>query len=71
MTERLEFAKYQGTGNDFVMVVDLDDERPLASTEVAALCDRRTGVGADGVIQGRAHRPERRILLHGLPQRRR
>ena len=51
MTERLEFAKYQGTGNDFVLVVDLDDERPLSSTEVAVVCDRRTGVGADGVIR--------------------
>ncbi|HEY5905892.1 MAG TPA: diaminopimelate epimerase [Actinomycetota bacterium] len=51
MTETLEFAKYQGTGNDFVLVVDLDDERPLSSTEVAVVCDRRTGVGADGVIR--------------------
>ena len=33
------------------MVVDLDDERPLDPREVAALCDRRTGVGADGVIR--------------------
>ncbi|MGZ8619933.1 MAG: diaminopimelate epimerase [Actinomycetota bacterium] len=51
MSERLSFSKYQGTGNDFVMVVDLDDERPLLPEEVAALCDRRTGVGADGVIR--------------------
>jgi hypothetical protein len=48
---QLEFAKYQGTGNDFLMVVDLDDERPLDPAQVAALCDRRTGVGADGVIR--------------------
>lgn len=47
----LEFAKYQGTGNDFVMVVDLDDDRPLSAEEVAAVCDRRAGVGADGVIR--------------------
>ena len=47
----LEFAKYQGTGNDFVMLLDLDDERPLDPVRVAALCDRRTGVGADGVIR--------------------
>ena len=51
MSEPLAFSKYQGTGNDFVMVVDLDDARPLAAEEVAALCDRRTGVGADGVIR--------------------
>ncbi len=51
MTDLLAFAKYQGAGNDFVMVVDLDDARPLAANEAAALCDRRTGVGADGVIR--------------------
>jgi diaminopimelate epimerase len=54
MTE-LRFAKYHGTGNDFVMIVDLDDERPLTQTLVAALCDRRTGVGADGVIRVTRH----------------
>jgi diaminopimelate epimerase len=43
--------KYHGTGNDFVMLEDLDDERPLTSSLVAALCDRRFGVGADGVIR--------------------
>lgn len=47
----LEFAKYQGAGNDFVVVVDLDDDRPLSAEEVAAVCDRRAGVGADGVIR--------------------
>lgn len=58
MTDELWFIKYQGTGNDFVMVVDLDDERPLEGDLVAALCDRRTGVGADGMIRlVRAERP--------------
>lgn len=51
MTVELRFAKYQATGNDFVMLEDLEDERPLDSDVVAALCDRRTGVGADGVIR--------------------
>ena len=51
MSSVLEFTKYQGAGNDFVMLVDLDDEMPLDPAEVAALCDRRTGVGADGVIR--------------------
>jgi diaminopimelate epimerase len=49
--DELRFAKYQATGNDFVMVVDLDAQRPLEPDVVAALCDRRTGVGADGVIR--------------------
>lgn len=50
MTE-LRIWKYHGTGNDFVMLEDLDDERPLSGELVAALCDRHTGVGADGVIR--------------------
>ena len=51
MSAELRFAKYQGTGNDFVMIVDLDDHRPLDPESVRALCDRRTGIGADGVIR--------------------
>ena len=47
----LNFSKYHGTGNDFVLLEDLDDERPLEPGVVAALCDRRFGVGADGVIR--------------------
>ena len=51
MTDELRFVKYQGSGNDFVMLVDLDDAHPLEPDLVAAVCDRRTGVGADGVIR--------------------
>lgn len=64
MTDELRFAKYQGTGNDFVMLVDLDDERPLEPAAVVALCDRRTGVGADGVIRlVRANRPDASFVM--------
>ena len=64
MTDELRFAKYQGTGNDFVMLVDLDDERPLEPDMVAALCDRRTGVGADGVIRlVRSERPDASFVM--------
>jgi diaminopimelate epimerase len=42
----LRFAKYHGLGNDFVLV-----EGPLMTPEQArAVCDRRRGVGADGVV---------------------
>jgi diaminopimelate epimerase len=47
----LRIWKFHGTGNDFVMVEDLDDVSPLTGPLVSALCDRRFGVGADGVIR--------------------
>jgi diaminopimelate epimerase len=47
----MRFAKYHGTGNDFVMVADLADEIRLDPALVAAACDRRFGIGADGVIR--------------------
>lgn len=43
--------KYHGAGNDFVMVEDLDDATPLTAETTVALCDRRSGIGADGVIR--------------------
>lgn len=46
----LRFAKLHGCGNDFVMVEDLEDEISLAAEQVARICDRHFGVGADGVI---------------------
>jgi diaminopimelate epimerase len=47
----LEFAKYHGTGNDFIMVEDLPGQLTIPPETVVALCDRRFGVGADGVIR--------------------
>jgi diaminopimelate epimerase len=47
----LRVWKYQGAGNDFVMTLDLEDERPLDAGDARALCDRRFGVGADGTIR--------------------
>ena len=45
------FAKYHGTGNDFVLLADPGDELDLTPEQVQRLCDRHTGVGADGVIR--------------------
>ena len=47
----MNFAKYQGTGNDFVMVNDFGGEFTLTPEVARSLCDRRFGVGADGVIR--------------------
>jgi diaminopimelate epimerase len=47
----MRFAKGHGTGNDFVIVPDLDGRLDLAAWQVRRLCDRRTGIGADGVLR--------------------
>lgn len=47
----LHFTKGQGTGNDFVLFSDPDGEQPLTPEQIRAICDRRFGVGADGVIR--------------------
>jgi diaminopimelate epimerase len=43
--------KYEATGNDFVLTLDRDGDRPLGVDDARALCDRRLGVGADGAIR--------------------
>ena len=47
----LHFTKGHGTGNDFVLYSDPDGERELTPAQIAAICDRHFGVGADGVIR--------------------
>ena len=46
----MEFAKGHGTENDFVVLPDPDGELELSASLVAAICDRRAGVGGDGVL---------------------
>jgi diaminopimelate epimerase len=45
------FAKGHGTQNDFVVLDDLDAALTLTPAVVSALCDRRRGLGADGVLR--------------------
>ena len=45
------FTKGHGTGNDFVILPDPDGALSLDPEFVAALCDRRRGIGADGVLR--------------------
>lgn len=51
MTSALAFVKGEGTGNDFVLVEDLTGELALTSDQIAKICDRRFGIGADGLIR--------------------
>ena len=47
----MRFAKWHGIGNDFVMVADPSNEISFDAEQVRKICDRRFGVGADGVIR--------------------
>jgi diaminopimelate epimerase len=47
----IRLEKYHGLGNDFLVLLDLGDRRPVQPAEVRALCDRHRGIGADGVIR--------------------
>ena len=48
---KIEFTKGQGTGNDFVLVLDAEGELSLSASQIARICDRHFGIGADGLIR--------------------
>lgn len=48
---KIDFAKYEGLGNDFILIDDRDKKDPsLTPEESASLCNRNFGIGGDGVI---------------------
>ncbi|MEV7420912.1 diaminopimelate epimerase [Streptomyces sp. NPDC089919] len=61
---QLAFLKGHGTENDFVIIPDPDNAVDLPPTAVARLCDRRAGIGADGVLHvvRSAEHPEARAM---------
>ncbi|MFF4757551.1 diaminopimelate epimerase [Streptomyces sp. NPDC001292] len=64
MSTRIPFLKGHGTENDFVIVPDPENAVELTPAAVAALCDRRAGIGGDGVlhvVRSAAH-PEARAM---------
>ncbi|MGW3268835.1 diaminopimelate epimerase [Streptomyces sp. NPDC001056] len=64
MSTRIAFLKGHGTENDFVIVPDPDNAIELSPAAVAALCDRRAGIGGDGVlhvVRSAAHPEARRM----------
>ncbi|WP_431041823.1 diaminopimelate epimerase [Streptomyces sp. P1-3] len=63
-TRPLSFLKGHGTENDFVIVPDPDGALDLTPADVARLCDRRAGLGGDGllrVVRSAAHPEARRM----------
>ncbi len=44
------FWKYEGTGNDFILFENFEQDAPEGPETVRRLCDRRFGIGADGVL---------------------
>lgn len=49
--DQLTFVKGHGTGNDFVLLPDPDSALTVTPPLVRALCDRHTGIGADGLVR--------------------
>src|SRR5437899_2179848 len=53
----LRLTKHHGQGNDFLVLLDPEDRQPLDPATARFLCDRRRGVGADGVIRATRAEP--------------
>ena len=46
----IKFQKYVAAGNDFIVINNWDESLELTSAQIVSLCDRRFGIGADGVL---------------------
>src|SRR5690606_13761969 len=47
---KISFFKYQGTGNDFILIDNRNKDIHLSQQQVAYLCNRKFGIGADGLM---------------------
>ena len=51
----MKFYKFDGAGNDFILVDTREQRRVLSQDQVAWLCHRRFGIGADGLMTLNTH----------------
>ncbi len=51
LNNSIEMTKHEGNGNDFLVLLDIEDRFHFSSNTIRWLCDRRRGIGADGFIR--------------------
>jgi diaminopimelate epimerase len=60
----MRFAKYQGLGNDYLVMDSRELESPLAPSQVKRICDRHYGVGSDGIILRQPNKAKGIFSIH-------
>lgn len=50
VNQNIKFSKFHGAGNDFIMINAMEEQILLSEELILKMCDRRTGIGADGLI---------------------
>ena len=59
----MEFVKYQGIGNDYLVYDVIKNEKVLTREQIKKICDRNFGVGADGILVGPYLDEEKKIRV--------
>ena len=62
----MRLTKHHGLGNDFLVLLDLDGILPVSPDQAVALCDRHSGIGADGLIRVTAGTGDADVTMHLL-----
>ena len=62
----MRLTKHHGLGNDFLVLLDLDGTHPVSPELAVALCDRYTGIGADGLLRVTAGSAEADVTMRLL-----